>query len=136
MEALTHSLMGLGGFVAYFGISVILLVAFKQVYTWATPYDEFALIKEKNTAAAIGVSGAIIGFCIAVAGAASNSVSALDFAIWSIVALIAQLFAFLIVRFFMPKIGDRIKADEVPAGIVLAAVSVGVGLLNAACMTY
>jgi len=76
MEALTHSLMGLGGFVAYFGISVILLVAFKQVYTWATPYDEFALIKEKNTAAAIGVSGAIIGFCIAVAGAASNSVSA------------------------------------------------------------
>ncbi|GAL04316.1 membrane protein [Photobacterium aphoticum] len=52
-------------------------------------------------------------------------------------ALIAQLIAFAILRFgFMPKIVERIEAGEIPAGILMAAVSVSVGLLNAACMTY
>ena len=53
------------------------------------------------------------------------------------VALVAQTLAFLIVRFvFMPKIVSRIENNEVSAGVILAAVSISVGMLNAACMTY
>lgn len=136
MEELSQSLMGLVGFAIYFSVSLVLLIAFKFVYTMATPHDEFALIKEQNTSAAIALSGAIIGFCIALAGAASNSVSLVDFSVWAVVALIAQLTAIVVVRLFMPMIVTRIKDGEVPAGIVLGAVSAGVGLLNAACMTY
>jgi putative membrane protein len=36
----------------------------------------------------------------------------------------------------MPKIAERIEQNEVSAGIMLAALSIAVGLLNAACMTY
>jgi putative membrane protein len=136
VQELTQSLMGIGGFALYFGVSLVLLIAFKFIYTLATPHDEFALIKEQNTSAAIALSGAIIGFCIALSGAATNSVSIVDFVVWSVVALVAQLTAILVVRIFMPLIVKRIKDGEVPAGIVLGAVSVGVGLLNAACMTY
>jgi len=37
---------------------------------------------------------------------------------------------------FMPKIAERIQNNEVSAGVMLGAMSVAVGLLNAACMSY
>ncbi len=53
------------------------------------------------------------------------------------VAIIAQSIAFALLRFtFMPKIAERIVKNEVSAGTILAAVSISVGLLNAACMSY
>ena len=138
MDVLANSLAGLGAFLLYFSLSLVFLLLFKFVYVRFTPHDEWKLVKdEKNISAAIALSGSIIGYCLAVAGAASNSVNLVDFAVWGIVALIAQLIAFVIIRFgFMPKIVERIEAGEVPAGIVMAATSVSVGLLNAACMTY
>ena len=138
MEVLQQSLLGLVDFVIYFGVSLVLLLGFKWAYTLVTPHDEWELVKENHsTAAAIGLVGAVIGFSIALSGAASNSVSLVDFVIWGGVALIAQLLAFAFLRFtFMPKIAERINNDEVSAGIMLGGVSVAVGLLNAACMTY
>ncbi|MGF1681797.1 DUF350 domain-containing protein [Photobacterium makurazakiensis] len=138
MDVITNSLAGLGAFLLYFSLSLAFLLLFKFVYVRFTPHDEWKLVKEdKNIAAAIGLSGSILGYCLAIAGAASNSVNIIDFILWGVVALIAQLIAFAILRFgFMPKIVERIEAGEIPAGIVMAATSVSVGLLNAACMTY
>ncbi|MEH6446090.1 MAG: DUF350 domain-containing protein [Oceanospirillaceae bacterium] len=138
MEAIQASLLGLVDFASYFAVSIILLLVFKVVYTLITPQNEWKLVKdEQNTAAAIGFMGAVLGFALALASAASNSESLIDFIIWGIVALIAQTIAFAIVRFiFMPKIVQRINDDEVSAGIVLGGTSIAVGLLNAACMTY
>lgn len=131
-------LAGILHFAAYFGLSLVFLVVFKFLYALVTPQDEWKLIREnKNTAAALGFGGAILGFAIAVSGAASNSVSLLDFATWALVALIAQLLAFAIVRFgFMPRIVHRIEEGEVSAGVMLATISISVGVLNAACMSY
>ena len=125
-------------FSLYFGMSLLFLVIFKFVYKFITPHDEWKLIKEeKNTAAAIGFGGAIVGFAIALSGAASNSVSLLDFAIWGMVAFVAQTLAFALVRFgFMTTLIERIEANEISAGIMLAATTIAVGLLNAACMSY
>jgi len=125
-------------FAIYFAISMAFLVVFKVVYTFVTPHDEWKLIKEEqNTAAAIGFGGAIVGFAIAVAGAASNAVSIVDFATWGGIALVAQTMAFVLVRFgFMPRIVERIEKNEISAGIMLAATNISVGLLNAACMSY
>jgi putative membrane protein len=135
ISALLDSILHFG---AYFGASLVFLVVFKFAYTFVTPHDELKLIKEdKNTAAAIGFGGAVIGFSIALSGAASNSVSLVDFVTWGVIALIAQLLAFALVRFFfLPLIVERIKSNEVSAGTILGATSIAVGLLNAACMTY
>ncbi|WP_444905744.1 DUF350 domain-containing protein [Microbulbifer sp. SSSA008] len=131
-------LTGILHFAAYFGLSLVLLIVFKFLYALVTPHDEWKLIREdKNTAAAIGFGGAVLGFAIAVGGAASNSISIVDFAIWALVALIAQLIAFAIIRFgFMPRIVERIEDGEVSAGVMLAATTIAVGVLNAACMSY
>ncbi|GGY50906.1 DUF350 domain-containing protein [Bacterioplanes sanyensis] len=128
----------IGNFALYFSIAVVALMLFKVIYAAITPHDEWQLIKqEENTAAAIAFGGAILGFSIALAGAISNSVDLIDFLIWGAIALLAQLVAFALVRFiFMPKIVARIQNNEISAAIVLLAVSVSVGLLNAASLSY
>ncbi|WMN88199.1 DUF350 domain-containing protein [Vibrio parahaemolyticus] len=138
MHIIEDLLAGFPNFLLYFSVSIVFVLAFKFVYIKLTPYDEWQLIKEEqNTAAAVALSGAFLGYCLAIAGAAKNSVSIIDFMVWGVVALLAQLIAFGIVRFIlMPKVSERIENNELPAGIVLAAVSISVGVLNAACMTY
>ena len=122
----------------YFSLSIIFLVIFKFAYTFVTPHDEWKLIKEeKSTSAAIGFGGAILGFALALASAATNSVSIVDFATWGLIALVAQCVAFAIVRFgFMPKIVQRIEDNEISAGVMLGVINVSIGILNAACMSY
>ena len=138
MEMITTSVSGLGNFALYFLVSIILLFVFKVIYAFVTPHDEWKLVKEEhNLAAAVGFGGAIIGFSLALAGAVTNSESLVDFVVWGVVAIIAQSLAFMLLRFtFMPKIAERINDNQVSAGAILAAVSVAVGVLNAACMSY
>ena len=138
MGTIATSLSGLANFGIYFGSALLFLLAFKFLYAFVTPHNEWSLIKDqKNSAAAVAFGGAIIGFCIAISGAISNSETFTDYVVWSVIALVAQLLAFAILRFtFMPKIAERIENAELSAGVILASVSVGVGLLNAACMTY
>ena len=125
-------------FSLYFSGALIALILFKYVYAFITPHDEWKLIKEqKNTAAAIGFGGGILGFAIALSGAITNSVSFMDFGVWAVIALLAQALAFGIVRFvFMTSLIERIEQGEHSAAIMLASVSIAVGILNAACMTY
>ncbi|WP_136679965.1 DUF350 domain-containing protein [Neptunomonas sp. XY-337] len=129
---------GLLNFAIYFSVAILLLIVFKFVYTLITPHDEWELIKkEQNLAASIGLGGSIIGFAIALFGVISQSVSLYDFFAWSLVALLAQCLAFAVVRFlFMPRIVQRIRENEVSAGVILGSVNIAVGLLNAASMTY
>lgn len=138
MTTILDSLAGLPNFALYFALSLVALMIFKFIYVIVTPHDEWTLVKDQqNTAAAIGLVGAFIGFAIALSGAASHSVSLVDFAIWGVIALIAQIIAFLLVKLlFMPKISQRINDDELSAGIILGGMAVAVGLLNAACMSY
>ena len=138
METILNSIAGSGHFAAYFAVSIVLLFVFKIVYAFVTPHDEWKLVKqEKNLAAAIGFGGAIVGFALALASAVANSASLVDFVVWGVVAIFAQVIAFLLLRFtFMPKIAERIINNEISAGTILAAISIAVGLLNAACMTY
>ncbi|WP_370279641.1 DUF350 domain-containing protein [Pontibacterium sp.] len=136
MEAFEPLLNGLLNFALYFGLSLVALLLFKFLYTLFTPYDDWALVKNQNSAAACALSGAVIGYSIALGSAASNSVSLMDFAVWAVVALIAQIIAYFVVRMFMPLISQRIQDNEVPAGIVLGAVSIAIGILNAASLTY
>ena len=137
METLQASILGLGNFALYFGLSIALLFAFKFIYSSITPHTELELVKEqKSVAAAAAFVGAILGFSLALGSAASNSVNVIDFIIWGIVALVAQIIAYWVVRALMPKISERISEGETSAGIMLGGVSIAVGILNAACMTY
>lgn len=136
MQSLFFTLSGILPFLMYFATSLVLLLAFMVIYMRMTPNDEVALIKEDNVAASVVFSAAFLGFSLPLASAAANSVNLLDFIVWGIVAGIAQLLVFQIFRRFYPLVSERIAKGEIAVSIKLAGVSVTVGLLNAACMTY
>ena len=136
MDFLSFSLSGFDEFLVYFGLAVAFVAMFLFVYSHITPYAEFKLIREGNVAAAASLSGALIGFSLPLASAIIHSVHPWDMMIWSVVALVVQLLAFLVVRFTMVNVARRIPQGEVAAGVVLASLSVTAGILNAACMTY
>jgi putative membrane protein len=131
----TLSFAGLLPFLTYFIPAVILVMIFGAVYSRLTPHNEFALIKSRNSAAAIAFGGSLIGFVLPLCTAVVHSVSLLDFLIWGVIALIVQLLTFVGVRLFVPNLPQRITDNETAAAIFVALASVAIGLVNAACMT-
>jgi putative membrane protein len=136
MDILQHSIGGLPAFLLYLGTSLALLVLFIVVYIWVTPYRELALIREGNVAAAASLSGTILGFVIPLAHAVALSVNLADMALWGLIALVVQLFVFFAVTRIIPGIARDISDGKAAPGILLGALSLGTGILNAACMTY
>jgi putative membrane protein len=123
-------------FVIAFAAAVAFFVAFKFVYQWVTPYHERDLIRQGNAAAAVALGGALIGYVLPLASALSQTVSLAEFAAWALLAGVIQITAFIVVsRLVYRALAARIEAGEMAAGIYLASISIGVGLLNAACMT-
>ncbi|MEO8506700.1 MAG: DUF350 domain-containing protein [Betaproteobacteria bacterium] len=135
MMTLSDSLAGLPAFLLYFALSLALLVVFVTVYLAVTPYHELGLIRDGNTAAAISLAGAVIGFVLPLSRAVTQSVSALDLVTWGGIALVVQVVVFFLVGHLVPKFAEAVRNGRVAGATLLAALSVGVGMLNAAAMT-
>ncbi len=135
-HALLGYLSGLPLFAAYFALGIALLALFVAIYVRITPYREIALIRAGNVAAAASLGGAMIGFVLPVASSIENSVSLVDMALWSLVALVVQLIAFVLARAMVPAISKNVEEGQVASGVFLGAIGIALGLLNAACMTY
>jgi putative membrane protein len=129
-----QSLSGLPAFLIYFCVASVLVTAYLFVYTWVTPHDEFALIRDNVPGAAISLGLSIIGFALPVTSSIAHSDGVIDMAIWAIVALIVQIASYFVARIAVPDLSQRIAAGELGPAIWLGAVSVTAGLLNAASM--
>jgi putative membrane protein len=57
-----------------------LVLAFFVVYTRITPYDEVALVRAGNGAAALSLGGSLIGFSATIASTVANTASYMEFA--------------------------------------------------------
>lgn len=137
IEHILASLEGLLAFSLYFSGALIALAIFARIYSWVTPHDEVALIKENNAAAATAFIGALVGYALPLFSALDNSESLIDFSVWAVVALIIQVATFVLVRkFIYPKLSERIEAGEMAAAIKIGGLAVVIGLLNAGSMTY
>ena len=137
LEALSISLnkAAVLGFVAYILGAAVLFALFQFIYTRITPHKEFELIRSGNVAAAIALGGALIGFAIPASNVIAYSISLLDVVVWSLIAAVVQLLAFLVTSLVLKGTSERIKQGEIAAGVYVAAVAISVGMLNAACMT-
>ena len=131
-----ENLAGIPLYFIYAGSAVLFLALFSLVYAKVTPYCEMTEIKEnKNVAASVSYAGAMLGFSLQLMSAMNNSISLVDFAIWGGLAMIVQMTGFFFVRLFaMPRVVERIKNQEISAGVFLAGISISVGLLFGAAM--
>lgn len=133
---LPNYLSALPHFLSYFAMAALLLGVFWSMYTFLTPHDELALIRQGNVSAATALVGALIGFALPVAAAILHSVSIMALIQWSLVAMALQLGVYALLRLMMPQLGVSIAADRPAASILLAGISIVCGILNAAAMSF
>src|SRR3954453_13650874 len=111
-------------------------LVFKAVYQAITPHNEGALIRAGNSAAAVALGGALVGYVIPLASALAHTVSLPEFVAWAALAGLIQIVAFWAVRrIVLPDVSARIERGEMSAALYLLTISLAVGILNAACMT-
>lgn len=129
------TLANVPAFLAYFVSSLLLLAAFLTLYCRILPGDEWARIRAGNTAAALSLAGATVGFTLPLAAAIAHADSLADMALWAGISFLVQLGAFAAMHLLRRDVADSIGRGDMAEAIVLATGSVVLGLLNAACMT-
>ena len=118
-------------FFQYFVASWILLIAFIVLYVKVTPYNEFELIHKNNLAAAISLSGACIGFVMPLAASIYFTHSFFQMLIWAVITGATQIGVFAMMR----RHARSIEEGHTAPALLLAALSICAGFLNAACVS-
>lgn len=119
-------------FISYLATAVALLAAFIVIYVWVTPYREFQLIGENNQAAAVTLSGAVIGFTFPLLSSIYYTRSISEMILWAAITCLVQMGVFLALRRYAAKI----ESGNTAAATLLAAMSVSVGMINALCISH
>ncbi len=128
-------LASLLNFLVYLASALVLMGAFLGLYTLILPMREWELIREGTVAAAIVVGAALVGFSLPLAEAIKRTNTLTQMIVWSAVALLVQLIGFLVVRLFRKDAAQAIERGDLAEAILLAAASLSLGLVNAACLS-
>ncbi len=128
------SLAALPNFLAYFGAAVLLLAAFLALYTLILPGDEWGQIRAGNSAAALSLGGAMLGFSLPIASAIVHSANFADMVVWAAVALVLQLLCFAAMHLYRRDLIASITRGDMASAIFVACGAVVSGILNAACL--
>jgi putative membrane protein len=125
----------LPNFLLYLVASILVLLASLAIYTLVLPMREWALIRAGNAAASLTIGGALLGFALPLAESIRRSSSLLDMLAWAIITVVVQLLGFGAVRLWRRDAAAAITAGDMAEAILLAAASVSLGLINAACLS-
>ena len=122
-------------FLLYLAAALVLLGGFLGLYTLILPMKEWAWIRQGNVAAAIVLGGALIGFSIPLGEAIRQTHSFADMIVWSAIGLAVQLLGFGAMRMIRKDAVAAIERGEVAEAVLLAAGSLSLGLIDAACLS-
>ena len=136
MDAVLQSfLAGFPVLLMHFLVTIAMLIVGVTIYIWITPHKDVALVRAGNVAAAISLSGAILGLAIPLAMSMSVSVNVADIVIWGLLTLVIQLIVFRLADFILPDLPARIEAGEVAAALLLSAIKLAVAVITAAAVS-
>lgn len=135
MPELSWLLAAFPNFLRYIVVSFSLAALFLWIYVQITPWREFALIRKGNSASAIALVGALLGFSMPLANTIAHSASLTDLVLWALVALLVQVVVHIGMRLLLPHLKEAVEADRSAAGITAGGFAVCFGLINAACLT-
>ena len=136
MDAVIQSfLSGLPILLLHFSLTILMLGLGAIIYVLVTPYHEIELIKQGNSAAALSLSGALIGMGIPLSVAMAGSVNAFDILVYGAVSLVLQLAAYRVTDFVLKGIPERIENGEISAAITMVGIKISISLINAAAVS-
>lgn len=116
-------------------LAAALLMAFFIVYTRLTPFNEVLLIRQGNHAAALSLGGALLGFSFTIASSLMHTADYRQFLAWAFGAMVVQVLAYAVTSRLLRMAKDQIEADNSAFGGLLGAISLSIGLINAACIS-
>lgn len=122
-------------FIGYLFTAVVLLAGFMIIYSVTTPYNEFREVREGNVAASVAFSGAILGFIFPLMAAIFYTHSLVEMAKWAAITGVVQMILFQVLH-RMNGCGNCIRERKVAPAILLATLSIAVGMLNAISISY
>lgn len=135
MDAVIQSfLAGFPVLVLHLAVTLGMLGIGVTIYHLVTPYHELRLIRNGNTAAALSISGAIVGLAIPLAICMATSVNVWDIVIWGIVTLLIQILAYRIGDALLKDLPTRIENGEMGAAILVVGIKIAIALINAAAV--
>ena len=135
MEPVIQSfLAGFPVLLLHFVVTLGMLGIGVTIYLFVTPYRELALIRNGNTAAAVSISGAIIGMAIPLAICMATSVNIWDIVIWGVVTLLIQILAYRIGDVLLKDAPTRIENGEMGAAILIVGIKLAISFINAAAV--
>lgn len=116
-------------------LAAALLIAFFIIYTRVTPYNEVLLIRQGNQAAALSLGGAMLGFSATIASSLMHTADYQQFFAWAFGAMVVQLLAYVVTTRLLRMSKDQIESNNSAFGGLLAAISLSIGAINAACIS-
>jgi putative membrane protein len=122
-------------YLAYLVSALAMLAGFLAIYTRITRFDEWQLIHQGNAAAALSLAGALLGFSCTLAFSIALHATWHLFLAWSLAAMGVQLLAYMVMARLLRGMNDAIHSGNIAMGGLMGATSLGVGIVNAACLT-
>lgn len=116
-------------------LAAALLIVFFVIYTRVTPYNEVLLIRQGNQAAALSLGGALLGFSATIASSLMHTAGYQQFFAWAFGAMVVQLLAYVVTTRLLRMSKDQIESNNSAFGGLLAAISLSIGAINAACIS-
>jgi putative membrane protein len=137
MGMMDKYLANLPAFIEWWSLAALLSFAFAAIYLFITPQREMRLILHQgNVSAAVCFCGALLGYVLPLASALVHGDSLLDFLLWGLVAMLVQILVYFVMRLLIRNLTSYIEEDRIAVAILVATVSLGSGILNAAAMVY
>jgi putative membrane protein len=129
------TLESLSAFLGYFAGSLILLAIFLWLHKVLLLGAEWRLIREGNVAAALSVAGAAGGFALPLASAIVHSAGFADMVVWAAISGVVQFGCFGAMRLLRRDVVATLARGDMAEATMIAAFSLIVGTLNAACLS-
>ncbi|WP_096200581.1 DUF350 domain-containing protein [Bacillus sp. FJAT-45350] len=126
-------------FLIYLLASLVLFTIGTYIFKLITPYSERALIKEGNIAVSLKLLGKMAGLVVVLQSAIRSSINLVDLAIWALIAIIIQIVLHLIIEYVFTRntsLAKEVEKGNVAVGLFLGGVSVLVGMIVAATISY
>lgn len=116
-------------------VTLAMLAGGVVLYTITTPHKDFTLVRDGNLAAAISLSGAILGLAIPLAFCMATSVTVAEIVIWGLLAVVVQILAFRLSDLLLKDLSARIEGGEMAPAVLLAGIKLSVAAINAAAIS-
>ncbi|MFT6581463.1 MAG: putative membrane protein [Alphaproteobacteria bacterium] len=136
MEAVIQSFIaGFPILMLHSSVTIAMLGVGVLIYIKITPYDDIGLIRDGNTAAAISLGGAVLGFALPLAFTMASSITVWEVLIWGPVTLVLQLIAYRLTDAILRDLPKRIVDGEIAPAVFLVSIKLAVAAINAAAVT-